>query len=105
MESSNTNALITLLFLTSGSILWMVISNLHEKISELKKKTDLIISALDGLREYLYEIDPQFDDERETARAFENDEHIFAGMDDLKLLMNKREQGKRTLNTTFHEQR
>lgn len=70
--------------------------------SELKRtndKLDKVLEQFDGLREYLYEIDPQFDDEREAGKAFENDEHLFAGMVDLKLQERKESEGRRTLNT------
>lgn len=70
--------------------------------SELKRtndKLDKVLEQFDGLREYLYEIDPQFDDEREASAAVENDEHLFAGMDDLKLNERKKSEGRRTLDT------
>jgi hypothetical protein len=51
----------------------------------------------------LYEIDPQFDDERRTREAFLTSEHVLAGADDSDLLRRKREEGRRTLSTPFYE--
>ncbi|MEJ1958041.1 MAG: hypothetical protein WDM70_00040 [Nitrosomonadales bacterium] len=65
------------------------------------KKTDRILEALDGLRNYLYEIDPQFDDERESDANFKNNDSMFAGMNDMELIRKKEAEGKRTLNTPF----
>lgn len=74
---------------------------LNEKLKDIHLKIDKIMDSFDGLREYLYEIDPQFDDERKSLRAFENEESIFAGMDDMQLIRKKENEGKRTLNTPF----
>lgn len=72
---------------------------LNERLKNVHKKLDRVIEAFDGLRDYLYEIDPQFDDERKSLIAFENDESIFAGMSDMELTTKKEQDGKRTLNT------
>lgn len=74
---------------------------LNEQLKDVHKKLDRVLKAFDGLRDYLYEIDPQFDDERESHMAFENDESMFAGMDDIELIERKKLDGKRTLNTPF----
>jgi hypothetical protein len=72
---------------------------LANELKRVNDKLDKVLEQFDGLREYLYEIDPQFDDEREAGRAFENDEHLFAGIDDLQLKERKESEGRRTLNT------
>ena len=64
-------------------------------------KLDFISEQFIGLRDYLYEIDPQFDDERQSRAAFENDESSFAGMNDMEIVRDKEKAGKRTLNTPF----
>lgn len=74
---------------------------LNEQLKHVHEKLDRVLGAFDGLRDYLYEIDPQFDDERESHMAFENDESMFAGMNDMELIRSKRQDGKRTLNTPF----
>jgi hypothetical protein len=50
-----------------------------------------------GLREYLYEIDPQFDDKRESADAVAKGTFL-SGMDDIKLFDRNSAARKRTLN-------
>ena len=74
---------------------------LNERLKRVHDKLDRITEAFDGLRQYLYEIDPQFDDERESHLAFENKESMFAGMNDMELVRRKEKEGKRTLNTPF----
>jgi hypothetical protein len=65
------------------------------------EKLDRVLESFDALREYRYEVDPLFDDERESQIAFENDESMFAGMNDMELIRRKKQSGKRTLNTPF----
>jgi hypothetical protein len=72
---------------------------LNDRLKHVHEKLDRVFEAFDGLRDYLYEIDPQFDDERESHKAFENGESMFAGMDDMELIRRKGQDGKRTLNT------
>jgi hypothetical protein len=74
---------------------------LNTRLREVHQKLDLVLECFDGLRDYLYEIDPQFDDERRSNRAVFNEESLLAGMDDFELLKRKKEEGKRTLNTPF----
>lgn len=80
------------LCLVLGLYLNLLFSELHEKL-------DTILDRFDGLRTYLYEMDPQFDDEREALGAFFSDSS--AGKDHIDLLKRKRELGKRTLDTLF----
>lgn len=74
---------------------------LNERLKHVHKKLDRVLDAFDGLRDCLYEIGPQFDDERQSSIAFENDESMFAGMNDLELIRKKEQSGKRTINTPF----
>lgn len=71
---------------------------LNERLKSVHQKLDQLSESFNGLREYLYEIDPQFDDERAVRRSFEQGE-TFAGMDDLALTRQKKEEGRRTLDT------
>lgn len=77
---------------------------LNTKLAAVHRKLDLVLASFDGLRVYLYEIDPQFDDERRTRDDFLNSKHSFAGADDSALLKRKRAEGRRTLSTLFHDQ-
>ncbi len=74
---------------------------LNERLKSVHDKLDRVLDTFNGLREYLYEIDPQFNDERESREAFEKNESIFSGMEDMELLRKKKNEGKRTLNTPF----
>ena len=71
---------------------------LNERLRDVHKKLDSVLDEFNGLREYLYEIDPQFDDERASDEAVCKGEFL-SGMDDMNLLDRKRAAGKRTLNT------
>lgn len=73
---------------------------LNTRLERVHAKLDRVLEQFEGLREYLYEIDPQFEDERDSNRAVRNGEFL-SGMDDMELLKAKKSQGKRTLNTTF----
>ena len=74
---------------------------LNTRLKRVHEKLDRTLEAFDGLRDYLYEIDPQFDDERESHRVFENNESMLSGMNDMQLIRRKEQEGKRTLNTPF----
>ena len=74
---------------------------LNDRLKVVHKKLDKSLDAFDGLRDYLYEIDPQFDDERESLRNFNDGKDLFAGMNDIKLTRLKEKAGKRTLNAKF----
>lgn len=94
-----------------GSVIALWFANgwyLNEKLKAVHKKLDHLSENFDGLREYLYEIDPQFDDERESRKEFlesmESDLPSFAGMNDMELINKKEKEGKRTLDTPFHGQ-
>ena len=74
---------------------------LNERLRGVHKKLDLLCENFDGLREYLYEKDSQFDDERESDRGVHEGNSPFTGMSDIELLKRKRAEGRRTLNTPF----
>lgn len=70
----------------------------NRRIQKVHDRLDKALEELGGLRRYLYEIDPQFDDER---RANVGDYHA-----DLKwreLVATKKESGRRTLDTGFSD--
>ena len=78
--------------------IWFVSSwYLNERFRRLDEKLDRTLEALleniDGLRDYLYEIDPQFDDERnlisDLHESLENDTVTFAGMSHMELIKKK----------------
>jgi hypothetical protein len=79
----------------------------NSRLERVHAKMDLVLDCFDGIREYLYEIDPQFDEER---RLFaELDEAVrtgqlggFAGMNHMELVRGKQARGERTLSTPFH---
>ena len=80
---------------------------LNARLKSVHAKLDSVLDQFNGLREYLYEIDPQFDDERESSQRFEehmsaaDSNDMFAGMDDMEMIREKETAGKRTLNTPF----
>lgn len=74
---------------------------LNERLKHIHNKLDRMLEQFNGLREYLYEIDPQFDDERESRNEFENGDSPFAGMNGMELLRRKESVGKRTLRSPF----
>jgi hypothetical protein len=71
---------------------------LNERLKDVHSKLNAVLAEFNGLREYLYEIDPQFDDERESAAAVMKGAFL-SGVDDINLLEQKKKAGKRTLNT------
>ena len=73
----------------------------ERRLLRVHEELDKLLDNFNGLREYLYEIDPQFDDERQSREAFENDDSMFAGFNDMKLIEQKEKDGKRTLSTPF----
>ena len=45
---------------------------LNNRLLQVHEKLDQVLEQFNGLRNYLYEIDPQFDDERETGKLFDD---------------------------------
>jgi hypothetical protein len=78
---------------------------LNTRLLSVHKKLDQIREQFSGLRDYLYEIDPQFDDERrllaELNESLETKSVSFAGMNHMELERRKQQQGRRTLNSPF----
>lgn len=79
------------------------VASLKDRLRAVENKLDLVLRNFDGLRQYLYEIDPQFDDERQSNADLEDEHNLFAPMNDMELLSRKRATGRRTLDTCFHE--
>ncbi len=94
-------------FIVLVSLVQLVIAYilLESKFQTLQKKLDLVIAEFNGLREYLYEIDPQFDDERFLAEDFSqsmaNGNAGLSGVIEMELINAKIKKGKRTLNSPF----
>ena len=80
---------------------------LNERLKSVHAKLDSVLDQFNGLRKYLYEIDPQFDDQRESSERCEehmsapDSNDMFSGMNDMELIREKEKAGKRTLNTPF----
>lgn len=70
--------------------------DINTRIQKLQDRVDKVLEHLGGLRQYLYEIDPQFDDERAA-----NVGDFFADQKWHELLEKKKERGQRTLETPF----
>jgi len=81
-------------------VLWFAhVWYINKCLEHVHKKLDRTLEAIHDLRGYLYEIDPQFDDERASQKAFEEGNSLFAGMNDMELIRKKKAEGKRTLDT------
>ncbi len=95
MTSTETTIIIT------AVVLWFANGwYLNERLKAVHEKLDMTLNAFDGLRDYLYEIDPQFDDEREIAIEI-GEGGMFAQYDEITLLNKKRAKSQRTLDTSF----
>ena len=75
-----------------------IINKRHE---ELDAKIDGLYRQFEGLRNYLYEIDPQFDDERRAAKDFEEGVDMYSGQREMELIRSKQAEGRRILLTPF----
>jgi hypothetical protein len=85
---------------------WFALAFTFAKLLEpTDKKLNQVLEQLEGLRQYLYEIDPQFNDERKSNTDMNEDRQSSEGgaaaMFDSFLLRDKEAAGKRTLNTRF----
>ncbi len=94
--------------IVAAVVLWFAQSwYLNTRLERVHKKLDLLVESFDGLRTYLYEIDPQFDEERsleaDLHESVQAGSMSFSGMSHLDLLQRKENEGKRTLNTPFFE--
>ena len=89
-----------------AAALWFAIGwYLNDRLAKVHERLDALFEQFNGLREYLYEIDPQFDEERRLLTGLFSDEPgtMFAGMEHMELEKEKKEQGFRTLNTHFRD--
>jgi hypothetical protein len=70
---------------------------LDTRLERVHKKLDQILEQFTGLRDYLYEIAPQFDDERrlmaELNESLETKSVSFAGMNLMELIKQKKNKG------------
>lgn len=78
---------------------------LNTRLTKVHEKLDQILDKFNGLRNYLYEIDPQFDDERqllhELDESIEKKTFTLSGMEHMELSKRKEKEGRRTLDSTF----
>ena len=89
------------LLIAASAIVVVYCYLLSVKLGEANRKMDCLFEQFNGLRVYLYSIDPQFDDERVSRAEMDEGADIYAGYSDLKLLQAKETEGRRTLNTPF----
>ncbi len=72
---------------------------LNTRLERVHAKLDRVLECFDGLREYLYEIDSQFDDERhllaDQDESTEKGSVTFARANHMKLTKEKERAGKR----------
>lgn len=70
------------------------------KFKEVHQRLDDVMRQFNCLRVYLYEIDPQFDEERALTEAFmSNDNGVFDGASLAEHINERKEKGLRTLNS------
>lgn len=82
--------------------LWFAIGTYQNVgLDKIHRRLDRLFEELNGLREYLYEIDPQFDEERALLADLMAERGLFAGLHHMDLIKRKKAEGKRTLNTPF----
>ena len=85
------------------TLAWQINRRLQILELQLDDRISAIHEQFTGLRDYLYEIDPQFDEERALVAEFATGDDAWAGkiLHDLK--NEKKSAGKRTLETTFRQ--
>lgn len=76
---------------------------MNTKLEAVHRKLDHLIESFDGLREYLYEIDPQFDEERHSLGEALDGESPFGPMFHIDLEKRLKAEGMRTLRTPFFQ--
>ncbi len=91
----------SLTVIITAVVLWFAHGTyLNIKLKEVHDKLDKVLDSFNGLRNYLYEIDPQFNDERESNAVVGRGDFL-SGMDDMDIRKRKEESGQRTLRTLF----
>jgi hypothetical protein len=85
------------LYVYIGVLFLATVMYLVNRLDGMNERLMDVQVSLDGLRQYLYQIDPQFDDER--AWDTEGDLTDFIGL--TKVQKEKSEKGLRTLRTRF----
>ena len=92
----------SLLFIVWLSLAWQI----NRRFQVLEERLDDRVSAIheqfDGLREYLYEIDPQFAEELEAERDLASGD-VWSGSILHQIQHEKTTAGKRTLRTRFRQ--
>jgi hypothetical protein len=73
----------------------------NDRLKGIEAKQLRILADFEGLRVYLYEIDPQFDDERALQGEWTDTAIVRDPFREMELLRAKRQHGKRTLSTRF----
>ena len=92
------------LTLVAGAFLLLALCwCLKTQLESAHRKLDRTLASFDGLRRYLYEIDPQFDDERHLLDHLASRTALDAGANHLELVQRKKERSKRTLSTSFND--
>lgn len=83
----------------------LLLLSMNERLKRAEAKTEELSRMMLGLQQYLYEIDPQFDDERallsELDESLDDNGLTFSGMAHMELVRAKERTGRRTLNTSF----
>lgn len=102
-----------MLDLTSEQILigmvglcFLLLLSMNERLKRAEATAEELVRMMHGLRQYLYEIDPQFDDERQLAKELDDslasgNGVTFAGMSHMELIEAKESAGRRTLCSPF----
>lgn len=87
--------------------LWFALGwYMNDRLKKVHEKLDGVHDKLNGLRAYLYEIDPQFADERALSEQFYADQGgtttSFSGAELSALRTKKKQHGVRNLDTPFN---
>jgi hypothetical protein len=78
-----------------------VLSRVDEARDELLREISVLNETLEGLRTYMYEIDPQFDEERNALAMAEHYDNCSVHKTYEDLLTNRKQDGRRMLATKF----
>lgn len=67
-------------------------------LDRIAKRLDRVERSIDALHDYIKEVDPRHDEERELRRDLFEGDSLFAGKNHMDFVRAKRERGERTLN-------